>query len=325
MIGSIVSAISRGGQLPFQYVGRGARSLYNRGKARIQRGRQARQSQGQQSGSADPFAPNFGDGGFSPGGAFGGSVPNAANAGIPVNSASGLFNTINTGVNAFADAVGAGFPVLGSMLVSKGGKAAMAGTAAYMGGSAIKGFSEEVQKTPGFEQMSDAGQMAFRATTFTVGTALQVKGVFGAAGGLAGSAGLTRTSKALNKVASFAAPTNLVKGVAKMGGRVMAGTAKMGVNTIRGTSRFGFESAKSAAIGGVYGARQGLDAFGSYIATARNPYLGAMGAGMAAGGYKALDSRQAKARLTPRTTGTQSMNRSNYNRVSNRARRMAML
>lgn len=300
-----INKVSRGGQAPFQYVGRPLRSLYNRGKARIQRGRQAMRDMDQQSGPAA-------------GGPL--QLP-----GPPANPTSGFFSTVNAGVNAFAGAVEAGVPVLGSMLASKGGKAAIAGTAAYMGGSAIKGFSEEVQKTPGFEQMSDAGQMAFRATTFTVGTALQVKGVFGAAGGLAGSAGLTRTSKALNKVASFAAPTNLVKGVAKMGGRVMAGTAKMGVNTIRGTSRFGFESAKSAAIGVGYGARQGLDAFGSYIATARNPYLGAMGAGMAAGGYKALDSRQAKARLTPRTTGTQSMNRSNYNRVSNRARRMAML
>ncbi len=204
------------------------------------------------------------------------------------------------------------------------GKSLIGGAAAYMGGSAIKGFSEEVQKAPGFRDLSDAGQLAFRASTFTVGTALQVKGVFGAAGGIAGAAGLTRTSKALNAVSNFASPVNLAKGMSKMGGKVVAGTAKMGVNTVRGTGAFAKASFQSTMTGLRHGPARGLDQFAGYIQNARNPYLGAMGVGMVAGGIRAATTRSQNERLTPRAAGAQAMNRSNYARVSSRDRRMGV-
>lgn len=207
---------------------------------------------------------------------------------------------------------------------SKLGKSVIGGAAAYMGGSAIKGFSEEVQKTPGFRDFSDAGQLAFRASTFAVGTALQVKGAFGAAGGIAGAAGLTRTSKALNTVSNFASPVNLAKGMSKMGGKVVAGTAKMGVNTVRGTGAFAKASFQSTMTGLRHGPARGLDQFAGYIQNARNPYLGAMGVGMVAGGIRAATTRSQNERLTPRAAGAQAMNRSNYARVSSRDRRMGV-
>lgn len=204
------------------------------------------------------------------------------------------------------------------------GKSVIGGAAAYMGGSAIKGFSEEVQKTPGFRDISDAGQLAFRASTFMVGTALQVKGVFGAAGGIAGAAGLARTSKVLNTVSNFASPVNLAKGMSKMGGKVVAGTAKMGVNTVRGTGAFAKASVQSTMTGLRHGPARGLDQFAGYIQNARNPYLGAMGVGMVAGGIRAATTRSQNERLTPRAAGAQAMNRSNYQRVSSRDRRMGV-
>lgn len=204
------------------------------------------------------------------------------------------------------------------------GKSLIGGAAAYMGGSAIKGFSEEVQKTPGFRNFSDAGQLAFRASTFAVGTALQVKGVFGAAGGIAGAAGLTRTSKALNAVSNFASPVNLAKGMSKMGGKAIAGTAKMGVNTVRGTGAFAKAAGQSTMTALRHGPARGLDQFAGYIQNARNPYLGAMGVGMVAGGIRAATTHSQNERLTPRAAGAQAMNRSNYARVSSRDRRMGV-
>lgn len=229
-----------------------------------------------------------------------------------------------TAHQARVDATRLTFSDVAAPFRSKLGKSLIGGAAAYMGGSAIKGFSEEAQKTPGFRDFSDAGQMAFRASSFMVGTALQVKGVFGAAGGIAGTAGLTRTSKALNTVSNFASPVNLAKGMSKMGGKVVAGTAKMGVNTVRGTGAFAKAAGQSTATALRHGPARGLDQFAGYIQNARNPYLGAMGVGMVAGGIRAATTLSQNERLTPRAAGAQAMNRSNYERVSRRDRRMGV-
>lgn len=200
------------------------------------------------------------------------------------------------------------------------------GGSMYVAGSAVKGFSAGFQETLAYEDMSSGGQFLFRGAAFVTGTALQFKGVTRGLGAVAqrgaASAGgkfkqhLQWTADKLDGASRY----SLTKGAAKGLWWAGKGTVKTLGNTVGGMAQIGSSAAMSGVSGLLFGPRAGMQTMAASIATMKNPYLGAMGIGMAAGGYMAFNKPVKKPQ--PKNVNKPAMNRGNYNRVSQRARRM---
>lgn len=194
--------------------------------------------------------------------------------------------------------------------------AAATGGLMYAAGSGIKSFSSEYQKTVGFNEMSGAAQLGARATAWTAGTALQFGGVATVATGALARVGLSGT-------AGYAAKAQLKTSVpwaAKTIGKGFKGAGNMLVNTVRGTGQIAGGALKTAGTAAVFGPAAGARMASTTVANMRNPYLGALGVGLLAGGTSSAFKPVRK----PGQDSFQNkpaMGRSNYDRVSRRARR----
>lgn len=203
------------------------------------------------------------------------------------------------------------------------------GTGLYSAGSATKSFSGEYQKTKGFQEMSSAGQGAFRASAWTLGTSLQVTGGARFLGAAAGRAGLTGVQSRLNSLTGGrASPGRVVAGIPGATKSTVKAVGNTIGNTLYGTGEVILGAAKTAAAGLVYGPGVGARIGGASLATMRNPYLGTAGAGLALGATKALSKpvKKESAQFNKQSSAfsNQAMQRGNYERVSGRARKMGV-
>lgn len=229
-------------------------------------------------------------------------------------------------VAAGAGMVAGGAGILYGALGTKAGRAITAGAGMYFGGSVLKGFSEEYQKTPGFNDMSAAGQTAFKSTAFVLGSAMQMKGAFGGAGKLATMAGYGKTGAVLGHIGNLGLSSPAARGAASSTGSFMGsvvkGAAKIPGKAIYGGAEVGGSLLKSAVKTVAYGPRAGLTELGTAGLTMKHPFFGAAAVGGALGATRAINIPNRQAQLTPRTQGsTSAMNRGNYQRVSQRSRK----
>lgn len=199
-------------------------------------------------------------------------------------------------------------------------RAYSASGAYFAGGTALKGMGEEYQKTPGFENHSKATQMLISGGTLIGGTLMQARGVLGGTATTARAFGYTPQADLIQRGARLIGRAGLkagygaTVGTAKMLGRAAYGGAES-------TAAVGLGAARTA----IYGPKAGLISLHRSVSNMKHPYLGSMALGGLAGGSVALMKPNKEKNLTPRTAGNmQGMNRSNYNRVSKRARRMGV-
>ena len=227
---------------------------------------------------------------------------------------------------AGADMVASGIGVAYRALGTKAGRTITAGAGLYFGGEAIKSFSQEYQKTPGFNDMSAAGQTAFKSTAFMLGSAMQMKGAFGSAGKLATMAGYGKTGAVLGHIGNLGLSSPTARQAASSAGSFMGsvvkGAAKIPGKAIYGGAEVGGSLLKSAVKGVAYGPKAGLTELGTAGLTMKHPFFGAAAVGGVVGATRAVNIPNRQAQLTPRTQGSATaMNRGNYQRVSQRSRR----